>query len=337
MSPFTSYQKIAETTKDWQLEHPKQLSRVTWCVTEKIHGANFCFIQSKDGLLVAKRKAIVENDEEFFGYQKVKERLAITLRGLFTLLESQISLSHLYVYGELFGGAYPHFDIKPIANVQAVQTGVYYTPDISFIAFDLAVSEGIEVTYLDYTKAIELFKQVNLFYAEPLFIGSFTDALEFSERFASTIPKRLGLPELDNNFAEGIVIKPMQEILVRTNKGSIRPILKKKIAEFAEDERFHQAEKQKPRHNEGYLLEQLEYELYQLVNINRLQSAASKVGNLEIHQEEIKKLITEDAWESLGDKYGDKLSGLSSEDRDLLMIVLDELADNIVKTQKSST
>lgn len=337
MPLFISYQKIAETTKDWQLEHPKQLNKTTWCVTEKVHGANFCFIQTKENLVAAKRKAILENNEEFFAYQKVKGRLTETLKTLFALLESETSLTHMYVYGELFGGAYPHPNVKPVASVQAIQTGVYYAPDISFIAFDLPIGSGEEIIYLDYTKAIGLFKQVNLFHAEPLFTGSFTEALAFNERFASTIPKRLGLPELNNNFAEGVVIKPMQEILVKTNKGFIRPILKKKIAEFTEDERFHQAEKQKPSHNEGYLLDLLEYELYQIVNINRLQNAISKVGKLETHEAEIKQLIAEDVWESLGDKYGDKLSGLSSEDKGLLEMLLNELTENLVKTQKSST
>jgi hypothetical protein len=41
---FTSYEKIAETPDQWQLDEAgfRQLEKVTWVVTEKIHGANFC-------------------------------------------------------------------------------------------------------------------------------------------------------------------------------------------------------------------------------------------------------------------------------------------------------
>ncbi|MGL4611386.1 MAG: RNA ligase family protein [Trueperaceae bacterium] len=330
MLPFTSYQKIAETTQDWQLEHPKQLNKVSWCVTEKVHGANFCLIQSKNKLQAAKRKAVLSEGEEFFGYQRIKEHLATPLKELFGLLESQTSFTHLYV----FGGACPHPDVKPMSSIQVVQTGVYYTPTLAFIAFDLAVSNGSEIKYWDYENVIELFKQVNLFYAEPLFVGLLTEALEFNERFNTTIPRRLGLPELTNNFAEGVVIKPMQETLVKTSKGFTRPILKKKIAEFAEDERFHQAEKQKPQVHKVHVLNILEYEFYQLVNVNRVQSAIFKVGELKTHEKEIKRLIAEDVWESLSDKYGDKVKDLCSEDRDLLELILQELVDEAVRSRE---
>lgn len=330
--PFDSYQKIAETTKDWQLEHTKQLSKVPWCVTEKVHGANLCFIQSKEGLQVAKRKAILQEGEEFFGYQTVKVQLSSALADLFEVLKVQYNATHSYVYGELFGGYYPHPDVQEKIGVQAVQTGVYYAPKISFIAFDLAISDGVVTSYLDYTKAIALFKQVNLFYAQPLLVGSLTEALEYNERFPTTIPRLLGLPELPNNVAEGIVIKPMQELLVKTNKGLVRPLLKKKIAEFAEDERFHQAEKwtSPAKQEDSYVLSWLEYEMRQYLNINRLQSAISKMGDLHTHQTEIKQLLTEDVWEKLSEQHQEKIHNLSTEDKSLLGMLLNELSDDLI-------
>jgi len=43
------------------------------------------------------------------------------------------------------------------------------------------------------------------------------------------------IPDSIENFAEGVVIKPLKEIMVKNAKGSdIRAIVKKKIKEFAE-------------------------------------------------------------------------------------------------------
>lgn len=54
----------------------------------------------------------------------------------------------------------------------------------------------------------------------------------------------LNLPPLQKvNKAEGIVIKPIKSIYIETRKGKIRPIIKNKIPEFAEDSRYHQAQK----------------------------------------------------------------------------------------------
>jgi hypothetical protein len=43
------------------------------------------------------------------------------------------------LFGELCGGRYPHPEVPPDARVEAVQTGVYYSPTIEFYAFDIAL------------------------------------------------------------------------------------------------------------------------------------------------------------------------------------------------------
>lgn len=71
-------------------------------------------------------------------------------------------------------------------------------------------------------------------HAKPLFIGKYEDCLNFNIKFESRIPKNFQLPALPGNQAEGVVIKPMREILVTTKKGITRAIVKKKAPEFAE-------------------------------------------------------------------------------------------------------
>ncbi|MGJ5676531.1 MAG: hypothetical protein ACR9NN_23495 [Nostochopsis sp.] len=52
-----------------------------------------------------------------------------------------------------------------MADVQAVQTGVYYSPKIEYCAFDIAILENqtsLEKTYLNYDQALNLLHQVGM-------------------------------------------------------------------------------------------------------------------------------------------------------------------------------
>jgi Rnl2 family RNA ligase len=245
---FQNYEKIAESSDEWRLDEAayRHLEKVSWVVTEKIHGANFCFVLDGQTIRCASRKHLLERDEDFFHYQVVLARLQETLWRMFRLVQSSYpQMSRASVYGELFGGSYPHPDVPPDPAVEPVQTGVWYCPSLEFCAFDLAIegeAAGLPRTYVDYDQAISFFQTAGLFYAAPLLIGSYQEALAYPLGFRSTIPGLLGLPPLqEENRAEGVVIKPLKTIMLPTNKGSIRPVLKRKIAEFAEDKRFHQA------------------------------------------------------------------------------------------------
>ncbi|MEE9302213.1 MAG: RNA ligase family protein, partial [Thiotrichaceae bacterium] len=125
-----SYQKIPEFSGIWaQNESDAHLLRSChWCVTEKIHGANFCWIVTTTETRCAKRKAVLEETDDFFNYQIVKERLLSTVRQVFDYLVAiRTNVSVLYIYGELFGGSYPRKDVPPDLRVKPVQTEVYYS------------------------------------------------------------------------------------------------------------------------------------------------------------------------------------------------------------------
>jgi hypothetical protein len=73
---------------------------------------------------------------------------------------------------------------------------------------------------MDYDAAIVLFKEAKIFYAEPLFTGSFEECLDYPIKFKTTIPGKLKLPDLiSENFAEGVVIKPMKNTYILNTKG----------------------------------------------------------------------------------------------------------------------
>ncbi len=233
---FISYEKIAESSSQWNLSPSdyRAFNKTDWVVTEKIHGANFCIFTDGEILRFAKRKQFLEPGEDFFGFKSFETQLFTQVRELFQIL--QTSFNHplrVSIYGELFGGEYPHPDVPP-------------TPNIQFSAFDIAAIANhnpASRTDLDYNQTLHLCNLVGMFCSSPLFIGKYDAAITYNPEFESTIPALLGLPELPfTNKAEGIVIKPVKSIPIATPKGKIRPILKIKIPSFCET-RFHQAQK----------------------------------------------------------------------------------------------
>jgi Rnl2 family RNA ligase len=159
---FSEYEKMPNTLKKLGLDSNdlSKIEKYKWVVTEKVHGANFSFVYENNILKFAKRKDYLSWSEDFFGYQLVVHELVNKILRLFEYLSTEVKASKLVVYGELFGGKYPHPDVMAIENLHPIQTGVYYTPTIEFCAFDIAVEpeKGMKY-YLDFEKSLRLFEK----------------------------------------------------------------------------------------------------------------------------------------------------------------------------------
>ncbi len=345
---FTSYQRIAEDTSYWLADEAqlRRLRRMQWVVTEKIHGANFCLIYTPQaGLECAKRKALLEPGEHFFAHRRVVATVEPQIRALYERVhERDGRVRRVLVYGELFGGAYPHAEVTPIEGLQAIQTGVYYCPEVVFCAFDLAfeTEEGAQShQYVDFPQALEDFEAVGLFCVAPLLVGSWEQALAYEVGFDSTIPARLGLPPMPkgSNKAEGVVIKPVETVYIETRKGRARPILKKKIPEFIEDRRYHQAQPW-PEPKAGWEsqvdpLALLEWELLSRLNPARVQSAVSKQGRpvTDGQFQALYQAVLDDVWEDTQDAKPEVVAEVQGEDRELLLEVLrDAVEQEVART-----
>lgn len=339
---YSSYEKIPEGLNQLQLSESdyRLLKKVDWVVTEKIHGANFGI--TTDGVTVdfAKRKELLQPGEDFFGYLRKKAQLEAQAKEIFNILQAKIpNLQRVTIYGELFGGEYPHPDVAVVEHVQAVQTGVYYSPNIEYCAFDIAVSGDFGSQYLDYNITLQVLGEVGMMRAEPLFIGKFEQAFNYKIEFESTIPQILKLPALDKaNKAEGVVIKLVKSIYVETKKGRVRPIIKNKISEFAENNRFHQAQKwdyQQHLDVESLISQQV----LGFLTLNRLKNVISKVGRFSGNDNKIieqLKLIGElliwDVLDSFNETESEKnFNNLSSKSQELIMNNLEEAALNLVE------
>lgn len=281
------YEKIPDTTKNWILnnEIEKKIKTTKWVVTEKIHGANLCIIYDilEENILFSKRREIIKDNESFFGHENLQIDINI-LKIIFSFVSTKISnqnWNQLLLYGEICGGVYPHPNVEINNNVKLIQTGIYYSPNIEFISFDIAlINNKKEKIYIDYEISIEAFKLTRLLYAKELFIGNFEDAINYKIKFQSTIPNLFNLPEIKDNIAEGIIIKPLKNIIIDTKKGKNRAIIKRKIDEFNESD-YNKAEKwieSINNHEKNNNINILLYEINALVTYNRLNNAISKIG-----------------------------------------------------------
>lgn len=317
MSEFYGYEKIVDSAERWRLD-PKGwrlLRKARWVVTEKIHGANFCFVVEGDTVRCANRRALLAESDSFFGFQRVRDALQEQVREVAArVCKACPNTIRVFLYGELFGGGYPHAEVSSVSGVQPVQTGVWYAPDIRFAAFDLRIESKTDShIYMDFEEAIAYWEQVGLFHTAPVHIGSYESATAYPVRFDSTIPSRLGLPTLPvgTNLAEGVVLKPLREIVIPTPDGPIRPVLKRKLPEFAEDRRFHEAEKwteSGPKTQGAF--DMLCWEAYNRITVNRWNAALSKVGRTQTEQAQelfIEEIATEvqealpDTWREISD------------------------------------
>lgn len=130
------------------------------------------------------------------------------------------------VYGELFGGEYPHRSVARCRGRVPVRTGVYYAPDYEFYAYDISAEErtskerysidvqdlefGIEHHhFLSVSVCNRLFESLGIFHARTLFQGSFMECLRHPNAFPTRLPDWLDLPPLRNNWCAGTVIRPL--------------------------------------------------------------------------------------------------------------------------------
>ncbi|TLU98759.1 2'-5' RNA ligase [Dyadobacter luticola] len=299
MNNLSEYEKIPSSLKSLVSDEKisSRLNKLDWVVTEKIHGANFRFIYQDNRLHFGKRKEFLKWEDDFFGFQIVVAKLESAVTQLFEQIKLDLNADKIIIYGELFGGIYPHPDVNSNATVEAIQTGVYYSPDIEFCAFDIAIENHFTSSknYLSYEIAIAYFQKFNILHAKPLKIGKLSEVMDFDLRIDSRVPKQLKLPLIQDNLIEGVVIKPFGDI--STDTLGFRPIIKIKNREFEEDKKYLEARNWSFSSSISSLSEDLNFlmdELRNYVNDNRLNSVLSKIGILRSeNQTRLQEVIQE--------------------------------------------
>ncbi|MGV9772460.1 RNA ligase family protein [Streptosporangium sp. NPDC003464] len=239
----------------------------TWISTEKIHGAQLVIAYDGREFRVGKRKAWLRGEEAFFGWQLLRAELEQAARAALSLGGTVVR-----VYGELYGGHYPHAEVAPVPGVSAVQTGVWYSPDLRFALFDVLRHDHPDDAglLLPYTDVAAVAASAGLDVVPLLGRGPRHELDALPLRFPTQVPRRLGLPDIPGNLAEGIVMRP--DISATSQQ---RPIVKMKIEEF-DEQRFDES---RPWDQHTQLaLSDLRRIARTMVNGPRLDSARSKTG-----------------------------------------------------------
>ncbi|CAG8536372.1 15026_t:CDS:2 [Gigaspora rosea] len=297
---FVSYESIENHHNQITTNHFTRedvLNSCEWIATEKIHGANFSFYTNGHEIKCARRNGFLKPNEDFYNYQSIRKKYTSQVLSLHKLMLSKnlIKGEMIIIYGELFGGKYPQpniiKDTKEILN--PVQYGVYYSPKIEFMAFDLF--DGLDLLDFDIMEKLLNFSDIP--YLKPLIKDSYQNVIKFNPNFTTTIPKLLGYPTslpppFDENIAEGIVIKPVKNI--RTSKG-IRVILKIKALNF--EERNKNPEKSNKK-RKILPVDRVKMNLNEFINKNRLSSVISKLETKDKNDEmKLVNFLYEDAME----------------------------------------
>ena len=295
---FVKFPKIYENIGEFK--SPKKLE---WIATEKIDGSNFSVYSNGKEIKFAKRTGFLEDEDWFYNYQSISLELSQKAHNIYNSLKIKNNdIKFIVLYGELCGGFYPE-DINnwkgPIPSrinekgvviipleQRAVQEGVYYSDKIKHIIFDIGlITNDNKLKYLEYNEMVKLCQEVKLPYTPILAKGSLQKLLDYSLEFNSTIPDLFGLKCLENNKAEGIVIRPSEW----KGSGDERPMLKRKNKSFKQFSGEFNIDKVRKN---PFLSATC------MINLNRLYGVISKVG-AKAKKEEIINEFVEDVWNSI--------------------------------------
>ena len=217
MIQFKPYPPIGEHTDAVWMERVREAvpEGSLFSVQEKVYGKSVAFLCDDLDVRLARRTAILDSLEPFYGHQELLERYSGHIYHIFNLVRVACpSMTSIAVYGELFGGGYPHPDILIQGRVKPVQRRIWYSPGYDFYAFDLYVFTREGGFFLPVQEANTLFSTAGLLYARTLFIGTLDDCLDYPSVFPTGIPTELGLPPISDNYCEGIVLKPLVPIFL---------------------------------------------------------------------------------------------------------------------------
>ncbi|NIM13439.1 MAG: RNA ligase, Rnl2 family [Candidatus Aminicenantes bacterium] len=333
MMKHIKYASIENTYRKEFLDMVKEENKNggEWVVTEKVHGGQLSIYYDGSEIKASTRTAFLTEDIDFFNWQKVLADNQDKVKKLYDILKSKNKdISMVIVYGELFGGSYPHPEVPKVKTAKRLQKGVHYHPDNLLYVFDIRVDDR----YLSVDECSELFEKAGLFYAKPVFRGTLEECLNHSNRFPSQVSQWLGLPAIEDNIAEGVVIKPVEPSFLKIGA---RVILKSKNEKFEE----RKAKKKRPiKQKEEIPLsetgERLLQELEALVTENRLQNVLSKRGQMPYpvpknYFGEVMKEFSHDIWEEFNKDFEDAFDQLDNKEQKKISKTMNGWAAKLVK------
>ena len=310
-------------------EMPADLEYV---VQEKVHGANTSFLCDGNEVKFAKRTSVLAEGENFYEYAELLEAYKDRVLSLFRKVKARFpEITHISVFGEMFGGRYPHDDVKVSHKLSLIQKGVCYTPEHEFYGFDIYLFEDENSRFLPVDEVNELFEAEGFFYAKTLFRGTLAECLKYPNVFESNIAKWLGLPAIEDNICEGVVIRPVVPMYLRNGS---RVLIKNK------NERFSEKKSAKTRNKlfaepipYSEALKDLITEAEVYVTENRLTNVVSHIGEVHFPKDfgKVMGLFSKDVLDDFLKEHGSAYTALDKCEQKSLNKELNKLCTTLVK------
>lgn len=334
MVQFKKYSSIENSINKRFMEYvvAEMPPDMEYVVQEKVHGSNTSFLCDGSEVRFAKRSGILDDGEQFYDYPKLIEAYRERVFRLFGQVKDKYpDVKQIQVHGEMFGGRYPHKNVKTERKMALIQKGVYYTPEHEFYGFDIYLFADEEGRYLPVDKVNELFDSEGFFYARTLFRGTLAECLAYPNAFQSKIAEWLGLPPIEDNICEGVVIRPVAPMYLGNGT---RVLIKNKNERFAEKKSVKKRNKQfaepVPYSN---ALKELIAESEDFVAENRLDNVVSHVGEVEFPKDfgKVMGLFAKDAFEDFLKENGSLYNALDKCEQKSLNRELNRMCTNLVK------
>jgi len=289
---FTKYSSIENSYREKEIESIYiagfAVKDIEWVVTEKIHGCNFSFISDGDDVQVAKRTAVLTENElqNFFDADIMLEKYKDKVLKLTQFLQEVYKVSEVQIFGEHFGGTYNGETEKGYTRIQKE---VEYIPFTDFMVFDILITfkEAREEKklFLEWDFVKELAENFGFKVVPELCRGTFEECFKYPNLFQTKIPEMYELEDIEGNIAEGVVIKPIKDLKFRSGK---RVILKNKNDKFKEKGRVKKSKIKNPI-NLTSEEEKWVDEITKYFEASRIQSVLSK-GDVQLNWKQFGKL-----------------------------------------------
>ena len=150
---------------------------------------------------------------EISGY-KAEQDIQDTLIPMLNKLLGGISFANsITLYGKVIGGKYPHPNVIS-ARTKNLKSGVYYHPDVAYIAYDLKINNK----FINQNTFYDLMEYSGIPCIPELTRGKLEDCLCYPANYLTNIPEIYGLPEIKGNESNGYIIKGVEPIYDEYNQ-----------------------------------------------------------------------------------------------------------------------
>lgn len=270
---FQKYSKIENSYRPEFIERIRLEGKdgVSWIATEKLHGANFSIWVNATNTKIAKRTGWLGDGTKFFNVSQIVPELKLKAQACFRYIKVDYpEMKEVVICGELCGGSYPHPKVAKSSRFKTVQGGVWYSPKLEFLVFDIR-KDG---NYMS-TSHMEWYATASTFDVVPIVgHGTFEEVMKIRNDYVSKAYKMFGLPIIKQNVMEGLVIRPVHSSYLRRGE---RVILKTKNSKYAEK---NTRKPKRPVKLTGFRKKFATIAL-SMVNANRYDAVVSKVGDVE--------------------------------------------------------